>query len=44
MKRSKLTVQDMREIAHFHKVVLAYIKMKRIEERTRQNKDLSVKT
>ena len=30
-----MTVQDMREIAHFHKVVLAYLKMKRIEERSK---------
>ncbi len=28
----KLTVQDMREIAHFHKVILNYLKMKRIEK------------
>ena len=28
--RSKLTVQDMREIAHFHAVVLAHLKMQRL--------------
>ena len=32
-KKPKLTVQDMREIAHFHRIVLNYMKMKRIEER-----------
>lgn len=33
-RRSKMTVQDMREIAHFHRICLNYIKMKRIEERS----------
>lgn len=33
-KKPKLTVQDMREIAHFNRICLNYIKMKRIEERS----------
>lgn len=32
-KKPKLTVQDMREIAHFHRIVLNYMKMQRILER-----------
>lgn len=34
-KRQKLSVGDMREIANFHRMCLNYIKMKRIEERAK---------
>lgn len=35
MKHPKLTTSDLREIAHFHRLVLAYLKMKRIEQRAK---------
>ena len=36
-KRQKLTVEDMREIANFHRMCLAYMKMKRISDRNKND-------
>jgi len=33
MKRPKLTTQDLHAIAAFHKMILNYLKMRRIEQR-----------
>lgn len=40
-RRSKMTVQDMREIAHFHRICLNYIKIKRIEERAKNEEKVN---
>lgn len=36
-KRQKLTVEDMREIAYFHRMCLAYMKMQRILDRSKND-------
>lgn len=36
-KRQKLTVEDMREIANFHRMCLNYIKMQRILDRNKND-------